>query len=71
MTIHSHQDDYYEFLIEIPDSVDVPTELPAGHYYLFKAEKPGYATVRKVLEIQKQSEELILHFALKIRKRAI
>ena len=32
---HSHQDDYYEFLIEIPDSVDVPTELPAGHYYLF------------------------------------
>lgn len=71
MTIHSHQDDYYEFLIEIPDFVDVPTELPAGHYYLFKAEKPGYATVRKVLEIQKQSEELILHFALKIRKRAI
>lgn len=48
MTIHSHQDDYYEFLIEIPDSVDVPTELPAGHYYLFKAEKHGYATVRKV-----------------------
>ncbi len=38
MTIHSHQDDYYEFLIEIPDSVDVPTELPAGHYYLFKAD---------------------------------
>lgn len=34
MTIHSHQDDYFEFLIEIPDSVDVPTELPAGHYYL-------------------------------------
>ena len=29
MTIHSHQDDYYEFLIEIPDSVDVPTELPS------------------------------------------
>lgn len=28
MTIHSHQDDYYEFLIEILDSVDVPTELP-------------------------------------------
>lgn len=71
MTIHAHQDDYYVFLIEIPDSVDVPTELPAGHYYLFKAEKPGYATVRKVLEIQKQSEELILHFALKIGKRAI
>lgn len=59
MTIHSHQDDYYEFLIEIPDSVDVPTELPAGHYYLFKAEKPGYATVRKVLDKDTETERRI------------